>query len=468
MLALEAKNPNIEVCDEALPLDASTAEPFATPMLEVLGQLKVTESTAMLRYIALKYCKPLYPSANPVTCYRIDYAIDDFFSTVYRPHVALVSPLLGVCDVLSQDNATLYATCTTQWMQTHLRGKFVTGDSVSIADFQIVPFFFQAMQPAVQEKAGFTPPQRMIEYCQDFQQAVKQSLILTMRERGASIADAMAEASEAIGKVDIEPTGTLEVRSLQWPSRATIREPQTATAPAATKERLPANLPKVHGMPCTAGSCGPVIFGMHTGTAQMVFCNVMKGENKTLKFKAINAAGTVPALEDGAARGGESTAILRYLSMKNHSQYYPQKDLEQRCRIDAAMEAFVGEVCCWHQETVDVAMGFRDIPDSKTLDDACAKYVQNLCKWMREHVSGKFVAGDTLSIADFKVAPYLYAAMQPVVQNALGITIPTRVVQYCRDFCGEVSSSALLHSAGGSSIAEHAASLEGRFFSYRV
>jgi len=63
------------------------------------------------------------------------------------------------------------------------------------------------------------------------------------------------------------------------------------------------------------------------------------------------------------------------------------------------------------------------------------------------------------SIADFKAAPFLFAAMQPAVaQVSGGFQVPDRARTYVEDFCRAVPVSSMLSSAGGYSIAEYCAS----------
>ena len=51
-------------------------------------------------------------------------------------------------------------------LEAHVRGPFVQGLALSIADIRVVPFFYAALQPAV-TKTGFRPPPQMEEYVQD-------------------------------------------------------------------------------------------------------------------------------------------------------------------------------------------------------------------------------------------------------------------------------------------------------------
>lgn len=67
--------------------------------------------------------------------------------------------------------------------------------------------------------------------------------------------------------------------------------------------------------------------------------DLMKGEQRTPEYRAINPNGLVPALDDDGFVLTESGAIIRYLANKTGSAAYP-KDLKERARVDEAMEWF--------------------------------------------------------------------------------------------------------------------------------
>lgn len=67
--------------------------------------------------------------------------------------------------------------------------------------------------------------------------------------------------------------------------------------------------------------------------------DMMAGEHKGAAFLAINPNGQVPALTDGDFRMTESSAILKYLASRFACPEYPT-DLEERARVDAAMDWF--------------------------------------------------------------------------------------------------------------------------------
>lgn len=139
------------------------------------GNVKLGESNAILRYLALAYGQKYYPAATaPETCGKIDFALDAF-SNVYKAHMKVVYPVMGFGSP-PEDQAAAnkeYTEAITKWFDIHVKGKFVNGDELSIADFKAAPFFFSAIQPALKSKAGFEAPARAVQYCDDFMKATK-------------------------------------------------------------------------------------------------------------------------------------------------------------------------------------------------------------------------------------------------------------------------------------------------------
>jgi len=70
------------------------------------------------------------------------------------------------------------------------------------------------------------------------------------------------------------------------------------------------------------------------------------------------------------------------------------------------------------------------------------------------------VSGVKPSLADFKVAPFFYSAMQPVMKKKMGFDVPERAVKFCNDFKDAVGASKFMDEAGGFSIKEFCTSKE--------
>jgi len=209
---------------------------------------------------------------------------------------------------------------------------------------------------------------------------------------------------------------------------------------------------KIHGVPASSNVMGPVLLAKTLGVGDMEFCDVMSGAHKSEVMLKVNPFGHIPSMEDGAIHLGESTPILRYIAMKYGKTYYPSEDADQCARIDWAMEAFNNEVYPHHLKVACVVMGFASKPEDQVA--ANKKYRDSIDLWIETFLkNGKFVCGDKLTIADFKVVPNLFCAIQPGL-STIDFAASERTVQYCNDFCDAVASSGMLKEAGGFSIAE--------------
>merc|ERR1712176_771405 len=98
----------------------------------------------------------------------------DAFSTVYQAHTKIVYTVLGFGSPPDDQAAAnkAYAEAITKWFDIHVKDRtFVTGDSLSIADFKVAPFFYAAIQPCM-KKVGFEAPARAVKYCEAFKKVV--------------------------------------------------------------------------------------------------------------------------------------------------------------------------------------------------------------------------------------------------------------------------------------------------------
>jgi len=213
---------------------------------------------------------------------------------------------------------------------------------------------------------------------------------------------------------------------------------------------------KIYGMPASTNCMGPVLLAMHSGAGGMEFCNLMEGAHMKPEFLKMNPFHKVPTMEDGDFRIGESCSILRYLALKYKPEFYPASDPEVCGMIDFAMDSFVNEVYKDYAKTVYVQMGFAQPNDDQTtLNDNFVKATE---LWMGHFVKpGEFVCGKDLSIADFKVAPFLYSITLPQIKK-FGIKQIDAVESYVDKFMSAVPEAKMLSDAGGYSVAEFIAS----------
>ena len=82
-------------------------------------------------------------------------------------------------------------------------------------------------------------------------------------------------------------------------------------------------------------------------------------------------------------------------------------------------------------------------------------YLAALGKWASLFLSdGKFVAGEAVSIADYKVVSFCFPACESSMTQLVGFEAPPRIKQYVSDFMAAVKSSSIFTSAGGFAMRE--------------
>merc|ERR1712054_168626 len=106
---------------------------------------------------------------DPAVCAVIDFAMDSFANQVYKAHAKTVYVVLGFAGAPEDQEAAnkSYTASLDTWASHFLKGKFVCGEKLSIADFKAVPFLIAAMQPAVESKIGLKLSGRVQQYVND-------------------------------------------------------------------------------------------------------------------------------------------------------------------------------------------------------------------------------------------------------------------------------------------------------------
>ena len=80
---------------------------------------------------------------------------------------------------------------------------------------------------------------------------------------------------------------------------------------------------------------------------------------------------------------------------------------------------------------------------------------------MKHFVGDKpFAGGDSPNLADYKVAPFLFSAAQPLLKAKFGFALNAPAAEFVKRFCDKVGASGIMESCGGYSIKEWAASKE--------
>lgn len=174
----------------------------------------------------------------------------------------------------------------------------------------------------------------------------------------------------------------------------------------------------------------------------------------TSEFYAMNPFHQIPTLEgsDGVVLG-ESNAILRYLAANYATQYYPGNP-KMRARIDSAMEVMATSLFEKWAAVIYPLMGFAwHVKDPvKALNE------------LKEEMDGfahtfigdsTFIAGDILTIADFKVLPFFYVLTLEVTHQKNGAKLSSRLEKYVNDVMAAIPSASIMASCNGFSLKEH-------------
>jgi len=388
------------------------------------GEFSMAESNAILRYLAQKHAPELYPKGAKVRG-LIDFAMDRFSSVLYKDAVAVIYPSLGFGASPSDAEAAGKA-CTEnleQFCEVFLKSKFVAGDSLSIADYKIAPFFIAYEHPGLQEAAKVKCPARVVQFNKDFADACKTAGMLC------------SAGGWAVKELLDSKTSPGEVQAGKGFEGAAVA--LDASEPSGKCELL--------GVCASMNVMGPALLLSAAG------CGELKATMDKAEWKEANPFGQMPGLKDGDYRMGESSAILRYLAEAYAPDLYPE-GAEKRGFIDWAIDRFVSK--CYPDTVACVypILGYAPAPaDVEAAGKQCA---QNMEDFAKVFLKEKFIGGDALSIADYKVAPFFFAFAHEVVKEKSKVECPERIAQFNKDFAEACKSSEMLKAAGGFAIQE--------------
>jgi len=204
----------------------------------------------------------------------------------------------------------------------------------------------------------------------------------------------------------------------------------------------------IYGMPISGNVIPAVLLAMDSKCGHMEMMNIMTGEHKTPEKLAINPWHQMPAMKDGDLCLAEGNAILRYIGNKYATKTYADLSIEQKALVDWALDWCGTNFYKQYMQIWYPTVGFGAPPDDQAAANAAA--TENLEKFAAKFLSSsKFIAGDVVSIADYKCAIQFWYCDFPVIKAKTGFEVPPRIKQYVADFMEVCQSQEFLEGAKG-------------------
>lgn len=169
-----------------------------------------------------------------------------------------------------------------------------------------------------------------------------------------------------------------------------------------------------------------VMTAVHLGSkVDLVLVDLGKGEQKRPEFLRVNPTGRVPALDDDGFTLWESNAIMQYLADKTPGQTVYPKEIRARADVNRwlfwSAHHWTPSVGILNWENFVKRLIGAGEPDPAAIERGNALVTEN-ARTLDAHLAGKkWLAQDTLTLADFAIAAPLMAigtAKLPVGQFA--------------------------------------------------
>merc|ERR1719491_1974182 len=224
--------------------------------------------------------------------------------------------------------------------------------------------------------------------------------------------DSKGSSAAAVGEAAVEKK--------EWP------KDQLTDKKTKAKDKLEL---EIYGIPASMNSMGPILFAEFNKLGNMKPCmpGQKEGGTEDETFKAINPFHGVPTMKDGEFCLAESNAILRYMAKVYAPKFCSEQNPKVRARIDWAMDRFSSVMGADVVKTLYVCFGYaepakegeEEAATERELQENAKVALTNLEEFAKHFLpdnNTKFITGDELSIADFKVAPFFYAYGHEYVQ----------------------------------------------------
>lgn len=134
-------------------------------------------------------------------------------------------------------------------------------------------------------------------------------------------------------------------------------------------------------------------------TLNLKLTNPLAGETRTPEFIKMNIQHTIPTLDDGGFYINESRAALQYLANKygKDDKLYP-KDPKARAQVDMKLNFDMGTLYTKFAEAY-----YPSLWAGQPIDKEKMEKLDEALGWLEHYVSEGYVAGSTLTIADFAI-----------------------------------------------------------------
>lgn len=216
---------------------------------------------------------------------------------------------------------------------------------------------------------------------------------------------------------------------------------------------------EIHGLTGSPNAVGPAMFALLVFGDECEFkvCDLMSGAQMEPAFIEMNPFHTIPTFKnkDGTSLG-ESNTILRYIARRYAPEYYP---MGKRHIIDWAMDLRSMKIYNEHN-TNDFAhlvypiFGYMPGRPAEEMEGRVKAFSENVQTYEDLFLKEKFIAGNSVTIADFALAPMIKFIAHPHFETLTGFKCSERLVTYLADFEKAVPTASMLNDAGGWSIQE--------------
>merc|ERR1712187_875497 len=134
-----------------------------------------------------------------------------------------------------------------------------------------------------------------------------------------------------------------------------------------------------------------------------------------------NPWGQMPSMGDGTFSLAESSAILRYLANTYAISAYGGMDAKERARIDWALDWAATNFSKNYADIWYPVAGFGAEPADRA--EANQTATANIIMFEKKFLTGKFIGGESLNIADYKIGTMMWYLDHPSIKKKTGFEL---------------------------------------------